>query len=37
MLGFVQHLSVHDFASPFMALPVFDPLILFQVFAMDCQ
>ncbi len=37
VLGFVQHLSVHDFASPFMALPIFDPLILFQVDAMDCQ
>ena len=37
VLGFVQHLSVHDFASPFMAMPIFDPLILFQVFAMDCQ
>jgi hypothetical protein len=37
VLGFVQHLSVHDFASPFIALPIFDPLILFAVFAMDCQ
>ena len=37
VLGFVQHLSVHDFASPFMAMPIFDPLILFDVHAMDCQ
>ncbi len=37
VLGFVQHLSVHDFASPFIAMPIFDPLILFQTFAMDCQ
>jgi hypothetical protein len=37
VLGVVQHLSVHDFASPFMALPIFDPLVLFEVHAMDCQ
>lgn len=37
VLGFVQHLSVHDFASPFMGLPIFDPLVLFEVHAMDCQ
>jgi len=37
VLGFVQHLSVHDFSSPFIATPIFDPLILFQVYAMDCQ
>ncbi len=37
VLGFVQHLSVHDFASPFMAMPIFDPLVLFEVHAMDCQ
>ena len=37
VLAFVQHLSVHDFASPFMSLPIFDPLVLFQVDAMDCQ
>jgi len=37
VVGFVQQLSVHDFASPYMALPVFDPLILFQIHAMDCQ
>jgi len=37
VLGFVQHLSVHDFASPFIAVPIFDPLVLFVVHAMDCQ
>ena len=37
VLGFVQHLSVHDFASPFMGMPIFDPLVLFEVHAMDCQ
>ena len=37
VLMFVQHLSVHDFSSPFTPMPIFDPLILFQVFAMDCQ
>ena len=37
VLGFVQHLSIHDFASPFIAMPIFDPLILFAVFAMDCR
>ena len=37
VLAFVQQLSVHDFASPFMAIPVFDPLVLFEVHAMDCQ
>ena len=34
---FVQKLSVHDFASPFMRLPIFDPLILLDIHAMDCQ
>jgi hypothetical protein len=37
VLGFVQELSVHDFASPFMNIPIFDPLILFRIGAMDCQ
>ncbi len=37
VLGFVQELSVHDFSSPFMSIPIFDPLILFQIGAMDCQ
>jgi hypothetical protein len=37
VLTFVQHLSVHDFASPLMGIPIFDPLILFDVHAMDCQ
>ena len=37
VLAFVQHLSVHDFASPFMGIPTFDPLVLFEVHAMDCQ
>lgn len=37
VLGFVQKLSVHDFSSPFMSIPIFDPLILFQIGAMDCQ
>jgi hypothetical protein len=37
VLAFVQQLSVHDFASPYMALPIFDPLVLFEVHAMDCQ
>ena len=37
VLGFVQELSVHDFSSPFMSVPIFDPLILFQIGAMDCQ
>ena len=37
VLTFVQHLSVHDFASPLMGLPIFDPLVLFEVDAMDCQ
>jgi len=37
VLGFVQKLSVHDFSSPFMSIPIFDPLILFQIAAMDCQ
>ena len=37
VLGFVQHLSVHDFANPLLAVPVFDPLVLLAVGAMDCQ
>ena len=37
VLYFVQKLSVHDFDSPFMSLPIFDPLLLFDVHAMDCN
>jgi hypothetical protein len=37
VLGFVQHLSVHDFGNPLLAVPVFDPLVLLAVGAMDCQ
>jgi hypothetical protein len=37
VLAFVQQLSVHDFASPYMGLPIFDPLVQFEVHAMDCQ
>lgn len=37
VLYFVQKLSAHAFDSPFMSLPVFDPLLLFDIHAMDCQ
>ncbi len=37
VLYFVQRLSVHNFDSPLMGLPIFDPLLLFDVHAMDCN